>query len=337
MRVCRFNLKPCVFVLPFCIAFLPLGCGGCGKNNVAPAPGPAPAPTALEKLRASWKAEADPDWGRAELLASISDDAYQSPLAAETSYRKLGFEAIVPVLVDSMAAYVMSWEDVTIIAFRGTDNPANWLVDLDIVPIDTPHGEIHKGFWTGYKSLKPEIIKAVRGKSPKYLWTTGHSLGGALAVVCAYDTVENEKLGVHGVMTFGQPRVARNALAGYLAGLLSERYVYFVNDADVVPRVPPGYSTCGSQIWFTGGGIRRSKPEASATGSVAKALEVEALPALSEAEFEELKKDLRRHQTTESRPDGRPVFKGNIPWLKDHSMALYLDKIRSFVAEAKAK
>ena len=55
--------------------------------------------------------------------------------------------------------------------------------------------------------------------------------------------------------------VARKQLADHLNTLLLGRYAHFVNEADIVPRVPPTFTHCGSLVWFTGGIIKRSKPK----------------------------------------------------------------------------
>ncbi len=263
----------------------------------------------------------------------MSETAYQSPPAAKTSFAKLGFDHIVPVVVDLMAAFVVSSEDVTVIAFRGTDNPADWLVNLDVIPVQTPHGEMHQGFAEAYKKMKAPILDILRPKPPKHLWVTGHSLGGALAVVCAYDLIDNEKIALDGVITFGQPMVAQKGLADYLDKLLLGRFAHVVNDSDIVPRVPPFYSHCGSLVWFTEGGISRSKPKrriGAAPDESINAQDDNPKP-LTNAEFEKLKADLKKRNEPQRLPDGRPVYQGNSPWIRDHSMSLYLDKVRSLI------
>src|SRR5713226_8870774 len=135
-----------------------------------------PSMKSVDRLREKWDSEGEADWPVAELLASMSNVAYQTPAAAKTSYGGLGFDQTVPVIKDSQAAYIVSIEDVAVIAFRGTDDPVDWLVNLDILSTPTPHGEMHKGFAVAYGSLKVSIMDALRQRKPKHLWTTGHSL-----------------------------------------------------------------------------------------------------------------------------------------------------------------
>jgi len=45
-----------------------------------------------------------------------------------------------------------------------------------------------------------------------------------------------------------------------------------------------------------------------------------------------MKAALRNRNEPENRPDGKPIVKGNTPWIRDHSMSLYLDKVRSLMS-----
>ncbi len=302
-----------------------------------PSPSPLPPNSPLERLRLTWNSEANADWPVAETLASIADTAYQTPVDADESYRKLGFEKMMPVVENSMIGYVMSAGDVTVVAFRGTNagEISDWLANLDSLSTNTPQGSLHRGFYFAYESLKPQIVKLLHKSKTKHLWITGHSLGGALALVCAYDLVDNEKLAIDGIITFGQPMVARKQLADHLGTLLLGRYAHFVNEADIVPRVPPTFTHCGSLVWFTGGMIKRSKPKrlfgAPATDHALSKDDNEIEP-LSEQEFKGLQAELRAKNAAPDRlPDGRLLMKGNSPWIRDHSMELYLAKIRSIL------
>jgi triacylglycerol lipase len=112
------------------------------------------------------------------------------------------------------------------------------------------------------------------------------------------------------------------------------RYAHVVNDADIVPRVPPTYSHCGSLVWFTDGGIRRSNPKQAIAGT-APAEPINAQDdnpkPLTNAEFEQMKAELKKRNEPQKLPDGRPIVQGNTPWIRDHSMSLYIDKVRSLI------
>lgn len=324
-----------VLIVVVCVVYVMLSPPG-GEDTVDDDKRPKP-PTPnsrLEPLRLTWDSEGIADWPVAELLASMSEAAYLPPVDADTTFHKMGFEKVMPVVDASMIGYVISVDDLTVIVFRGTDNNIDWIVNLVSSSKSTPHGTIHKGFSNAYDPLKPQIVKVLSGSKPKHLWVTGHSLGGALAVVCAYDLIENEKMKVDGVITFGQPMVAHQQLANYLNNdeTLLRRYAHYVNDNDIVPKIPPGYSHCGSLVWFTAEGVKRSKPKQKMFATTATDEptpdQVDEITPLSEREFERLKAGLKTKRAKASRfPDDK--IEGSSPYIRDHSMALYLEKIRS--------
>ena len=293
-----------------------------------------PVATALERLQLQWDSESTSDWPVSETLATISQTAYLPPIYAEEKYESIGFERIKTFTDASMIGYILSGKGVTVVVFRGTDDKADWLANLNYTTTRTPHGKIHKGFNNVYIELKPQILKILKQVDTKHLWITGHSLGGALAVICAYDLVENEDLKLDGLVTFGQPMVAHEELANYLDETLSSRYARFVNEADMVPRIPPHHTHCGSLVWFTGGGIKRSVGKRAIYGAPGPDNDStnknkEGPPTLSEEEFERFQQRIQAHDDVPSTlPDGTPVYGASTPLIDDHSMDRYLEKIR---------
>jgi hypothetical protein len=251
----------------------------------------------------------------------------------------------MPVVQGSMIGYVITGEDVTVVAFRGTDftEVSDWLANLGRSSIDTPHGLVHKGFYDAYQSMKFQVDAILKERNTKHLWVTGHSLGGALALVCAYDLSEVEQQQLNGVITFGQPMVARQKFADYIDTLLARRYARFVNRDDIVPKVPPSHVACGSLVWFTDDGLRRSKVKHKVYGAsepkvlpdppaVAFKDEAEITP-LTEAEFKALQAKLKAENAEKERlPEGTPIkYQAAASAVDDHSMWLYLDKIRKLL------
>lgn len=310
-----------------------------GEETVDQPDAPDPPPDApaepiapLDRLRMAWNSEAAADWPAAELLASMSTAAYLPPAAAEPAYELMGFTEITPLAAGSLSGYVVSADDVTVIAFCGTDNAADWLINLELTAMTTPQGHLHQGFLQAYKSLKPQIMKVLAERDPQHLWITGHSLGGALALVCAYDLVAYRKRSIDGLMTFGQPMVADQKLAGYLDTLLLGRYAHYVNGADIVPRVPPRYAHCGSLVWFTDGEIRRSKPKGQVSAKLADPSLLnreDPVGALSDEEFADLKAELESPPANRDATIRPTAFAQEVPvWILDHAMAMYLELIQ---------
>lgn len=148
---------------------------------------------------------------------------------------------------------------VIVISFRGTEDFRDWLTDAGIGFRNTPHGRVHDGFDQALDSVWPAITQTLNqiqlyGQS---LWITGHSLGGALAVLTAGRlTLEIDQSiykSINGLYTFGQPRVGDRSYVTELDHALKPRYFRFVNDNDIVPRVPDRlsqYQEGGSVMFF---------------------------------------------------------------------------------------
>jgi hypothetical protein len=229
-----------------------------------------------------------------------------------------------------MMAFVGTGEDVAVVVFRGTDDRTDWLVNLDRTPLSEEHGEIHRGFANAYEPMDKPIVTALRSANARHVWITGHSLGGALGVVCAYRLDARHSLPVKGLMTFGQPMVTRERLANHLGARLANHYAHFVNGADAVPRIPPSYSHFGSLVWFTAGGVKRSdtRPMVYGVQPGATASKEDPLRPMTEKEFADFQRELREGVAPKRTPEGIPIYEGQSPWIRDHSMDLYLEAIR---------
>jgi len=121
------------------------------------------------------------------------------------------------------------------LSFRGTANLENVLVDLDVSLALDAHSEIllHQGFaeaaWAVYQRVKPRLDIS------QPVITTGHSLGGAIAVIVAM-YLQKDGFDVSRVITFGQPKVTNVAGASAYSALPLMR---IVTPKDIVPLVPP--------------------------------------------------------------------------------------------------
>lgn len=172
--------------------------------------------------------------------------------------------------IEGTQAFVFKSETNFIVAFRGTEMlPEDWVTDLDALQVDQPWGvkkpdvKVHKGFHDALDQVWDQLRNELReAKSP--VWFTGHSLGGALAVLAAYRLAQCERdstVTVGGVYTFGQPRVGNSAFAESCTMELSQRIFRYVNSSDIVPLVPPptGYDHFGNVRYFDATGYLHYK------------------------------------------------------------------------------
>ena len=234
-------------------------------------------------------------------------------------------------------SYVASLGDTSVIMFRGT-NPSeiqDSFINLSNRSRKVDHGNVHAGFWTGYDSLHGQLAKVLEASKPKKVWITGHSLGGALAVVCAYRLSSRENLEIAGVMTFGQPKVGNPAFCKHMDDTLRGRMVHFVNESDLVPRVPPSFDHFGSLVWYKGGGIRRSQPPMLAMrsgpeggGEALSEDEFVEIPEMTEEEFEQSKLDMQLPGNAQFTPDGEPLMQRRFSLIDDHDIAIYIDRLK---------
>jgi hypothetical protein len=168
----------------------------------------------------------------ATYIVSASDDQLEKRLT------KMGHELIHQAVIPrSQVSYFLTLkEGVQTIAIRGTANAENVMLDLDLALQPDPKLNIllHQGFAAAaravFENVKPYL------KTDKKVQTTGHSLGGAVAVILAMYLQQDESYQFDQVISFGQPKVTNVAGANRFETLALTRVV---TPQDIVPLVPP--------------------------------------------------------------------------------------------------
>ena len=159
---------------------------------------------------------------------------------------------------------LVAWNAATktaIVAIRGTETIWDWIADVDAAPVPfiaVPNtGFVHMGFQLVYEHIRPSIANLLKAncQGASNIWVTGHSLGGALAVFCAYDILKNVNLGpAPKLYTFAGPRAGAPDFASKFKAAIPECN-RIVNFMDVVPQVPlpPLYEHVGTETLVHGG------------------------------------------------------------------------------------
>jgi hypothetical protein len=170
-------------------------------------------------------------------LAHASDVAYHRAPAAAARER-LGLETVAFLnKVTRTRGFLGVCDTHAILAFRGSDPVTlpNWLTDVvvKLVTHDEYDGRVHHGFSSVLKRTWDKVERILEDVQDKPLFLTGHSMGGALAVLTACRLAKAGRPPV-ATYTFGSPRVGdRTFCAGY--SLPTYRVV---NGMDLVPEMP---------------------------------------------------------------------------------------------------
>ena len=280
----------------------------------------------------------------AQILAQASAIAYRQPAKCESWAAVSGFTGPFDFFDSAdTQGFVAESADAIIVAFRGTqpNHPMDWFVDFRATHGVWDHnvGHVHGGFYSALRKVwratlaNGEILpRRLLNGGDKTIWITGHSLGGALAVLCAAQALFVSNIPVQGVYTFGQPRVGNKEFADAVNAELGSGIFRFVNDRDIVPRVPlftMEFCHYGGQRFFDHTGratIAEAAVETSAgaltfaRGALnlsvigqAAGLVTEGLESLLNGDFTKQHEQAFRERATE-------ILKGGIENIEDHSM-----------------
>jgi triacylglycerol lipase len=142
------------------------------------------------------------------------------------------------IAIQDTVAVVLAGPAAVVVSFAGTDplKVANWITNLTLDPLP---GETHRGFQEAADAIWAKLGEAVRtamaARSAPALFFTGHSLGGALAVLGAEKAARDHV--VSAVYTYGMPRVGTATFQARYAALADRTYrLHF--GRDLVPGVP---------------------------------------------------------------------------------------------------
>lgn len=205
------------------------------------------------------------DYSKALKLAISSQEIYTN-FAEEIKFTHWSEK---PTLIskettDTQLAILTDPSETTII-FRGSDSSIDWGTNLDtrqerkefdqqiikgeivsqrekIYPYLTGNESgslMHRGFVKAYFSVRDDIHEYIKQNNVSNITITGHSLGGALAILCAVDVQYNfnDQLASIETYTFGAPKVGNKEFCQSYNQRIPKSY-HFIHGMDIVPELP---------------------------------------------------------------------------------------------------
>lgn len=198
--------------------------------------------------------------GFASLCAVASSLVYQPDEAVKNTLSALQASSLSLIVEHNHRCLVLVYADCIVVAFRGTDAGEidDWKTNLQRTPAAGPFGLVHSGFLAAVDLLWPRLLAALEKNrdNQQALLLTGHSMGGALAVLAAAKFAADGAIPIAGLYTFGQPAVAEASFERELSTRVEGRYFRFVNSADMVPgiAVDPAFAPGGQHLFIDRGG-----------------------------------------------------------------------------------
>jgi len=195
----------------------------------------------------------------ARFLCEASALAYLAEKEGAKAFREiLGLEARL-FTVDNTQAWLGVDETNIVVAFRGTESATTLDGLKDMLLTDAmnllvvPEGRLghdlsaagvgarfHKGFVDAIAEVWEPLAAAVEAElkaNDRPLWITGHSLGGALALLAAW-LLKRRFVLVHEVCTFGAPMIGNREACAAFDREFAGRIFRYVNGRDPVPKLP---------------------------------------------------------------------------------------------------
>jgi hypothetical protein len=196
---------------------------------------------------------------QAMFLGRACELAYLSAVEGAAAFREqLGLQAEL-VSVQNTQVYVGQDDSNIVLAFRGSESLAtldgfrDWLLTNARNFLILPEGQLgtdfaaagvgarfHSGFMTALADVWAQMFAVVErefARRERPVWVTGHSLGGAIALLCGW-RLQQQFIPVHQICTFGAPMIGNDATAAAFAREFPDKVFRYVDAGDIVPRLP---------------------------------------------------------------------------------------------------
>ncbi len=159
--------------------------------------------------------------------------AYATPERGERQIRQTGYLDFAAMKRREGRDYLFVTADdrYRYVVIRGSDKPSDWLTNLSMWTTGTTIGRVHSGYYGVAVAFMEELEQRLRAMPDRPIVLTGHSMGGAVAVITAMMLQAGNAIA--GVYTFGQPKAGRHSFSQAL-----ERaelpYYRFVHGRDAI-------------------------------------------------------------------------------------------------------
>ena len=195
------------------------------------------------------------------LMARLAFRAYTSFNINEAAFKTFsdelcagGFTGCTGLIDNDVgtAGYVVDGSDIIVIVFRGTEDELDWKTNVNARLVALQGGtRVHTGFFQAYWPIRDamfDFVKRAIQEKPRPIYITGHSLGGALALMATAELANDEDAIIRDCIaacyTFGCPRAGDSSFDIYVKAPLYR----ITNGVDLVPAIPPaslGYRHVG--------------------------------------------------------------------------------------------
>lgn len=145
---------------------------------------------------------------------------------------------------NSTNGFWASHDSFVLVALRGTQEPTDLLTDLSVQlePFslaNTSGAQVHSGFLSSARSIQRNLAQAqLHAKKRQVpIFITGHSLGGAVALLGALK-ITSTGGNVDAVWTFGLPKVGNNSFYDAARKTLGNRWHHINQTEDPIPMLP---------------------------------------------------------------------------------------------------
>ncbi|MBD2254939.1 lipase family protein [Nostoc parmelioides] len=203
------------------------------------------------------------------ILAQASYLTYSNSLDANEIREKAGILAVKffhysAAFQWSIVGFLGCYKDYIIVAFRGTNNTEDWKKNLQFSPNsefcvqDGSGSRVHTGFsktvHEGWKDFLVDLQYLIKDSFDEKDWKillTGHSLGGALAVLTAYrlNSLPEFRSRVQAVYTYGAPRVGDQTFKNSFR-VAHYRFEYGNDPIPTLPLMVSGYRHTGERFYL---------------------------------------------------------------------------------------